>query len=45
MKEKEEKDMAVRKDSNSTPRQQKIREIAHKIADRNDEGLRRLSKN
>jgi hypothetical protein len=45
---KEDPDMAVRKEdlknAQKIAHSQKIREIANKVADRNDEGLRRLSK-
>lgn len=52
MKEKEDDSMAMNKaDLSRKPaekdqaRKQHIRSLTHKICDRNDEGLRRLSKN
>ena len=48
-KDKEEKDMAVRKedlkDAAKIARSQLIKKVTNQVADRNDEGLRRLSKN
>lgn len=46
--DKEEKEMAIRQEDfkkhKKMIRNQAIRKLANKIADRNDEGLRRLSK-
>lgn len=52
MKEKEDENMAMNKsdlskkpEARDLARKQRIRSLTHKICDRNDEGLRRLSKN